>query len=80
MSYYKATTKDLLTEKQREQFDLIADWVEQARVDVLWRMIDHNVTDTLESDMNELGNFEGALEEFVFGWLMGEKMNEIKNQ
>ena len=77
MSYYVTTKKDLLTPEQRKQFDLITDWVEQARVDVLWRQVDHNVTDTLESDMHELGNFEDDLERFIFGWLMGEKMNAI---
>lgn len=70
---------DCLTPEQREQFDRIErDIDESGIVDEIWSSLDHEVTDTIEGSHNEPVNFSNDLAEFIFGWVMGEKMNAIK--
>lgn len=82
MNYYETATKDLLTKEQRMQYDRIVDVIEE-NDDLLgdiWDTLDHNVTDTLDDDGTEMNNFRDDLVNFVFGWVMGEKMPDIKNK
>lgn len=82
MNYYETATKDLLTKEQRMQYDRIVDVIEE-NDDLLgdiWSTLDHNVTDTLDDDGTEMNNFRDDLVNFVFGWVMGEKMPDIKNK
>jgi hypothetical protein len=77
MSYYEYTKTDLLTPKQRKQFNAIDEMsLDSDFVDRLWLLLDHDVTDTLDDDGTEMENFRGALAEFCFGWVMGEKLPE----
>jgi len=80
MSYYVTTTKDLLTKGQRMQLNRIADVIDEAEdfLNDIWSTLDHIVTDTLEDDGTEMENFRVDLAEFIFGWVMGEKMVEIE--
>ena len=83
MNYYKAYKKDLLTKEQRMQFDRIMDVVDEhddSFIGDIWDTLDHNVTDTLDDDGTEMMNFRDDLVNFVFGWVMGEKMPDIKNK
>lgn len=79
MSYYVTTTKDLLTKEQRMQLTRIVDVLDEADdlLNDIWNTLDHDVTDTLDDDGTEMENFRGDLAEFIFGWVMGEKMVEI---
>jgi len=45
---------------------------------ILWGLLNHNVTDTLDDDGTEMENFRVDLAQFCFGWVMGEKHNEIE--
>lgn len=79
MSFYEYTKTDLLTPEQRKQFEAIDEWcLDSDFVHRLWCLLDHDVTDTLDDDGTEMENFRGALAEFCFGWVMGEKYNEIE--
>jgi hypothetical protein len=79
MDYYVTTTTDLLTPKQRKQFnDIVEHCQDSDFVRHLWNCLDHKVTDTLDGDMNEQENFRDDLAQFCFGWVMGEKHNEIE--
>ena len=82
MSYYEYTKTDLLTKEQRMQYDRIVDVVEENDdfVGDIWDTLDHNVTDTLDDDGTEMNNFRDDLKNFIFGWVMGEKMPDIKNK
>jgi len=82
MSYYEYTKKDLLTKEQRMQYERIVDVVEENDdfVGDIWDTLDHNVTDTLDDDGTEMENFRGDLMNFIFGWVMGENMPDIKNK
>lgn len=79
MSYYVTTKTDILTKGQRMQYDRIVDVVNEADdfLNDIWNTLDHYVTDTLDDDGTEMENFRGDLAEFIFGWVMGEKMVEI---
>ena len=44
----------------------------------IWNTLDHDVTDTLDDDGTEMYNFQDDLKTFIFGWVMGEKYNEIE--
>jgi len=77
MSYYEYTKTDLLTKEQRMQYDRIDDVIEEANLaNDIWNTLDHDVTDTLDDDGTEMDNFRGALAEFCFRWVMGEKLPE----
>lgn len=79
MSYYATIKTDLLTPEQRHQFEEIEEHCQESNfVDRLWNYLDHRVTDTIGGDMTEKENFRGDLAEFIFGWVMGEKYNEIE--
>jgi len=79
MNYYVTTTTDLLTPEQRQQFESIEDLCrEHDFVFILWGLLNHNVTDTLDDDGTEMENFRVDLAQFCFGWVMGEKHNEIE--
>ena len=82
MSYYEYTKTDLLTKEQRMQFDRIMDVVDENDefVGDIWDTLDHDVTDTLDDDGTEMNNFRDDLVNFIFGWVMGEKMPDIKNK
>jgi len=82
MNYYETYKKDLLAKEQRMQFDRIMDVVDEHDefVGDIWDSLDHNVTDTLDDDGTEMNNFRDDLVNFVFGWVMGEKMPDIKNK
>ena len=59
---------------QHRQLNKIIDAIENsAVVDYVWNALDHDITDTIEGDHYEPGNFEGDLQEFIFGWVMEEK-------
>lgn len=80
---YETYKKDLLTKEQRMQFNRIIDVVDKhddAFIADIWDTLDHNVTDTLDDDGTEMMNFRDDLVNFVFGWVMGEKMPDIKNK
>lgn len=79
MSYYVTTKKDVLTAKERMQFNRIKRIVDEhdGLISDIWSNLDHKVTDTLDCGI-EMSNFEGALVDFIFGWVMGEKMNDIE--
>jgi hypothetical protein len=79
MNYYVTTTTDLLTPEQRKQFNDIMEHCQDSDfVNRLWNYLDHNVTDTLDDDGTEMENFKSDLADFCFGWVMGEKHNEIE--
>jgi len=82
MSYYITTKTDVLTAQQREQYNRIKKIVHlhEQLIDDVWVNLDHDVTDTIDGDSNEAGNFEGDLIDFIFGWVMGEKMNDIESK
>jgi hypothetical protein len=82
MSYYEYTKTDLLTKEQRMQFRRIDDVVDEADdfLNDIWNTLDHDVTDTLDDDGTEMENFRDDLKTFIFEWVMGEKMNDIKQQ
>jgi len=79
MDYYVTTKIDLLTPEQRKQFnDIIEHCQDSNFVNRLWNHLDHRVTDTIGGDMVEQENFRVDLAQFCFGWVMGEKYNEIE--
>ena len=80
MSYYEYTKTDLLTKEQRMQFNRIVDVIDEHAdfVSDVWDTLDHDVTDTLDDDGTEMNNFQDDLITFIFGWVMGEKYNEIE--
>ena len=83
MNYYETYKEDPLTKEQRMQFERIMDVVDEqdeSFIGDIWDTLDHDVTDTLDDDGTEMENFRGALAEFCFGWVMGEKMPDIKNK
>ena len=82
MNYYETYKEDLLTKEQRMQFERIVDVVEENDdfVGDIWDTLDHDVTDTLDDDGTEMNNFRGDLVNFIFEWVMGEKMPDIKNK
>ena len=83
MNYYETYKEDLLTKEQRMQFDRIIDVVDEhdgSFIGDIWDALDHNVTDTLDDDGTEMNNFRDDLVNFIFGWVMGEKMPDIKNK
>lgn len=82
MSYYVTTKTDLLTKGQRMQFTRIVDVIDEADdfLNDIWNTLDHYVTDTLDDDGTEMNNFREDLKTFIFGWVMGEKMPDIKNK
>jgi len=79
MNYYVTTKTDLLTPEQRQQFERIEGLcTDHDFVFILWGLLNHNVTDTLDDDGTEMQNFRVDLAQFCFGWVMGEKYNEIE--
>jgi len=79
MSYYVTTKKDVLTTKERMQFNRIKRIVDEhdGLISDIWSNLGHGVTDTLECGI-EMSNFEDDLVNFIFRWVMGEKMNDIE--
>lgn len=60
---------------QRRQLNKIVAAIENSEVvDYVWNALDHDITDTIEGDHYESGNFENDLQKFIFGWVMGEKL------
>jgi len=60
---------------QHIQLDEIIDAIEKSEVvDYVWNALDHDITDTIDGDQYEPGNFQGDLQEFIFRWVMGEKL------
>lgn len=82
MNYYVTTKTDVLTTRQRTQYNRIRKVVDKHEqlIDDVWANLDHEVTDTIDGDSNEAGNFEGDLIDFIFGWVMGEKMLDIDSK
>jgi len=79
MNYYVTTTTDLLTPEQRQQFESIEELCrEHDFVFILWGLLNHNVTDTLDDDGTEMENFRNDLADFCFKWVMGTKMMGIE--
>lgn len=70
----------MLSKEQRKQYQRISDVLEEHEelVGDIWDALDHDVTDTLPDDGTEMENFVNDLKTFVFGWVMGEKMNGIE--
>lgn len=81
MNFYITKKTDVLTPAQREQYNRIKQVVDDhdELVSDIWDNLDHDVTDTLPCG-TESSNFESDLIDFIFGWVMGEKMNDIQNK